>query len=432
MTDDEFPSVMRRLSVPMAADPGGLSRRRFLQLAVGGAGAAALLPSWLAADAAALPDSAVASPIGPNDGVLVMIQMGGGNDGLSMLVPLTDPHYFDNRHKTVILPRDAVPTDSPDWGLHPNLTHVGERWALGQVAAVVGVGEIPADLSHFTSTALWMTGYAGTPPGTGWIGRYLDGLGADPLHGVCLGTSTPLHCVGATTKATALPMAFSDAFGADPGDPENARMYDCVHAYAASPTGLGVWGDSLATAGSQTIDLAQIVAPLYGTDLPTGNLARQLTLAARLINADLGLRVVSCAYGDFDSHASQPAMHGARMQELDQGVQAFFAELSPAFRDRSTLMTWSEFGRRLEENQSDGTDHGEASTVLLIGSKVAGGVHGTPPSLAPADLHWGDPVSTTDFKSLYASVLDPWLGADSTEILGGTYPDLGLFDGGPG
>jgi uncharacterized protein (DUF1501 family) len=432
MNDDEFPAVQRRLSIPASADPSGVSRRRFLQLAIGGAGAAVVLPSWLAAEAAGMPDGAMAAPIGPNDGVLILIQMGGGNDGLNTIIPTGDGHYYSQRNATAIAAHDCLPIGAPGFGMNPNLVHIHDLWAAGHVAAVQGVGEIPGDLSHFSSTATWMQGYTGTPPPTGWVGRYLDGLGADPLHGVCLGTSTPLHCVGETTKATALPTSFGDAFGADPSDPENLRMYDCVQAYGSAPTGLGPWADALAGTGSLTIDLAQTVAPLYGTALPDGYLTRQMVLAARLVNANLGLRVISCVYGDFDSHASQMPMHTQRMQELDTAVNAFYQELSGPWSDQVVILTWSEFGRRLEENESHGTDHGEASTILLIGGNVAGGLYGEAPSLAPADLHWGDPVSSVDFRSVYATILDSWLAADSTSILGGTYENLGLFASGPG
>jgi uncharacterized protein (DUF1501 family) len=428
---DDTQTVQRRLSVPAGDDRGSVSRRRFLQIAAGGFGAAAVLPSWLAADAAAMPDAAMAAPIGPNDGVLVLIQMAGGNDGLNMVVPTSNGHYYDFRPTTGIRPDDALDIGS-GFGLHPALGRLKSRWDAGHVAAVLGVGEEVPDLSHFTSTAVWMSGWSGTPVATGWLGRYLDGLGADPLHGVCLGTTTPLHCVGATTKATALPIYFNDAFGADTSDPEDVRMYDCVHALTGGgSTGLGQWGDALAVSGSQTIDLAQTVAPLYESPLPPGSLIQQMVLAARLINANLGLRVICVGYGDFDTHAGQPPTHDSRMAELDAAIHNFYTELSPTFSGRSTIATWSEFGRRLEENTSRGTDHGEASALFVVGDHVAGGFYGEMPSLAPADLHWGDPTMTVSNMAVYATLLDSWLGADADAILGASHENLSFFASGP-
>jgi uncharacterized protein (DUF1501 family) len=207
-------------------------------------------------------------------------------------------------------------------------------------------------------------------------------------------------------------------------------MCDAIRAFAGAPTGLGQWADALAASGEETMDLGATVAPLYSPALPDGYLPRQLVLAARLINANLGLRVLCCSYGDFDSHADQAPMHAARMAELDTAIAGFYATLQATYRSRVTLMTFSEFGRRVPPSDSHGTDHGEASHLFVIGDNVAGGLYGEYPSFT--GLHDGNLVATVDFRSVYTSVLEGWLDADATQILGGTFEDLGLFAAGPG
>ena len=173
------------------------------------------------------------------------------------------------------------------------------------------------------------------------------------------------------------------------------------------------------------------MAPSYTPTPPETALVREMTLAARLINANLGVRVIGIGFGDFDSHADQPAMHNARMAELDAGLQAFFATLSPSFTSRTTVMTFSEFGRRLERNGSNGTDHGTASSLFLVGANVAGGLKGTPPSLT-AQTSGRQLVATSDFRQVYATVLNRWMNADARQILGADFAQMDLFARTPG
>lgn len=427
MADDDLDDVLPLLSRPVRATPLELSRRRFLQAAVGGLGGAAVLPSWLAAPAWA------ADPVGPDDGILVVVMMGGGNDGMNTACPVGDPRYYDLRGWLAVDAAEALDIGDPYVALHPSLVQLQARYRQGKVAIVQGVGDPAADLSHFNSMAAWMKGSAVPgPPTSGWLGRWLDDLpgGPDTLHGVVVGSSVPLHLVGATTRATGLPESFDGAFGSDQSDPTNARMYDAVRAMAAAPTGRGPWADALAANGRDTMDLAVTVKPVYEAALPDGDLARQLAVCARLVNADLGIRVLSTGYGDFDHHANQAWYHADRLAELDRAIAAFYAELSPTWAGRVTIMTFSEFGRRPERNDSGGTDHGTASVSLVVGDRVAGGLHGEYPSLA-LPHPWANLVPTVDFRSLYASVLGPWLAGDPDQVLGGHYEDLGLFTGPP-
>lgn len=431
--DLEYPEIMRRLSVPAAAPPpagtgGGVTRRRFLQLGAMGAGGLAAAPFLSQLQAFAAP------ALGPTDGILVVILMGGGNDGLDTLGPVNDARYAQLRPSLRITPAAGLAVGE-GLALHPSLTKLKARFDSGNVAIVRGVGYQPPDLSHFTSMALWMQGWGGSGGvPNGWLGRYLDGLpnaATESLYAATIGTSVPLHLVGSTTRASGLPENLGDAFAPDPDNPSSVRQFAAYREMAADPTGLGAWGDTLARATTNAMDLSERIRPVYANGLPDDGLGRDLGLCARLINMNLGLRVLNTAYGDFDHHAEERGKHTTRMQQLDDAVDAFYAVLDPAYRSRVTIMTFSEFGRRPEENDSGGTDHGTASVQFVIGDRVKGGLYGAQPSLTDLDNNDNLKVQV-DFRSVYGTILDSWLKADSTQILGKSYPNLGFFSGGPG
>jgi uncharacterized protein (DUF1501 family) len=416
-SDPTTDEIVAALSAPAATDARSITRRRFLQ-AAGATAGVAMFPGVLADVAGA------ATPIGPNDGVLVLITMAGGNDGLNTVIPVSDGTYYRQRGALAIAADQALPLSATK-ALHPRLGGIKSRWDAGQVAILEGVGDPARDLSHFTSMARWMHAGSSGPTTTGWLGRYIDGLpgGDDPFHAVHIGSSVPLVLQGRQRRATALPASHTGAFGADRSQAWQARMVDCVSDLAARPTGRGPWADALAANGRMAVDIAGRVDGIYAQGQPTGVLAPRLALCARLINADLGIRVLSVLWGDFDSHAGQPAMHGARMAEFDEAIDAFYAVLAPRFAGRVLLLTASEFGRRVQANGSSGTDHGTASTLLAIGPGVRPGFHGQAPSLTSLDRH-GNLVETVDHRTVFATVLDRWLGADATQVLGASYGSL--------
>jgi uncharacterized protein (DUF1501 family) len=393
-----------------------LSRRRFLQGTAATAGAAALLPSWLADLAGA------ATPLGAQDGVLVLVQLGGGNDGLNTVVPFGDSAYYAKRGNIAIAAKDALPL-AEGVGLHPKLTWVKSRFDAGHVAVVQGIGEKGSDLSHFTATARWMAGDGSDGSnGTGWVGRYLDGLHGGALEAVVLGTSLPLVAKGKARNATALPTSFDAVIDPTSKDDWTRRSAECVRAMGG-PTGLGLWGDAIAAEGRGAVDLTATCKGFYAPKLTQGSLAQQADLCARIINADVGARVLHTSFGSFDHHANLPGEHGARMTELDTGLKTLFTKLTPAMAARTTVVTYSEFGRRVQSNQSNGTDHGTASVLFAIGDAVKGGLYGAQPSLTNLDRA-GNLVPTVDFRSVYTTVLDTWLRADARQLLGGTYENL--------
>ena len=408
-------------STPLPSDPRSVSRRRFLQ-AAGLAGGVAMIPSWMADVAAA------ATPVGPGDGILVLITMGGGNDGLNTVIPVQNGTYYDKRGSLAI-PASGAHRLTDDRALHPNLGGLASLWAQGDLAVIDGVGNSATDLSHFSSMARVMAGGSNSHGfHSGWLGRYIDGLpgGDDPFHGVSIGSSVPLVVQGRHRQASGLPSDPDGVFEVAGADATYRRQYDAVAALGHGSTGRGELADALADSGGRAIDLAASIEGVYGHEQPEDPLAAKLDLCARLINANVGIRVLSVIYGDFDSHADQPPMHDARMAELDAGIQAFHARLHDGYKARTLVLTVSEFGRRVKANRSNGTDHGAAGTLLAVGPQVKGGFYGELPSLTDLDRQ-GNLKPKVDFRSVYATVLDTWLAADSGEVLGGAHENLGFL-----
>ncbi len=433
---DSLESVdARRLLSVDDNDPGGWSRRKFLQAVaygvVGGVAVNALdsslIPGMLPGQ---LRDAWAAAPVGPTDGILVVIVMFGGNDGLNTLVPYANGDYYRIRGGLAI-PRNQVLALDGNVGLNPNLTFLKSMYDVGQVAVVQGVGYPNPDRSHFSSMAHWMNGRAGTgAPTSGWVGRWLDGMSDfDAFRAATVSTSVPLHMVGNVRRATGIP-EYGGAFGSSDEEWEQ-RLYAGVRGFSAGGSGRGPWHDAIARTEREQLDVAQAVSPLFVAPLPESEIVKKLTLAARLINANIGLRVVDVGWGDFDSHDDQPGMHPDRMAELDEGLRQFFTGLDDAYRDRVTVMTISEFGRQPYPNDSLGTDHGTASCLFAIGSGIKGGLYGQQPGLSGLE-QWEGLAHHVDFRSVYATVLDGWMGGGADDVLGGSFPRLGFFKNGPG
>ncbi len=423
---DAYSLLSTRSAAVGALDHDGLTRRRFLQMIGWGVGGGAILGG--------LPDdwrqAFAAGPLGANEGVLVIIGMYGGNDGLNTVVPYTNGKYRDYR-ANIALPTSQLHVLNNEFGLHPNLGYLKSLYDTQQLAIVHGVGYPNPDLSHFNSMATWMSGRVGSAPTSGWIGRWLDGIGtnADLYTAGSIGYSLPLHLQGQTKRGTAVP---DDGFGFG-GDTRasDMRMYEHIKAYSSASAGRGQWHDALAVASRGQIDLAQRVAPIFTPEITSDYLVKSLTVAARLINADLGFRVLDTSLDNFDHHSDQPNEHSSRMQQLNDGIQAFFATLSPQFASRVTVMTFSEFGRTPWSNDSQGTDHGTSAPHFVIGGNVKGGFYGQNPSLLASDGssldRWERMSHTVDFRSLYATMIDGVLGGGSSTVLGGNFEKIDLF-----
>ncbi|MEM9520828.1 MAG: S-layer homology domain-containing protein [Actinomycetota bacterium] len=400
---------------------GGFARRRFLQGALAAGGATSLTLTHGAFDALA----AAATPLAPTDRIIVNVFLNGGNDHLNTLIPFDDGAYHDARGS---LATNVGAAQSVGEGLylHPNLPRLKDRYDAGQVAFIRGVGEESDDHSHFTSMATWMSGIQGGVQPTGWLGRYGDGQALGSLGSVAVGwDGVPLTLRGPATSAVALPPG-GGLFGADRSDAWQRDAFDVFSDLGGQAAGKGIFGPFVANAFANAVDTAVEIAPAFNDNLPEEGLARELAVAAEVINLNLGTQLLNINQGGYDTHEGQRPDHDDLMAELDAGIDAFFSTLSPAFASRTAVLVVSEFGRRVEQNTS-GTDHGTAGLMMLIGPNVRGGMHGTQPSLTNLDNR-GDMHHHLDFRSVYGTVLDTWLDADSVEILGRSYESLNLFD----
>jgi len=412
--------------------PNGWTRRGFLQAvglgAISGVAFSGLAPDGLGFD---MPDAWAATPIGPTEGVLVNIVFFGGNDGLNTVVPYTNGTYYDRRGPIAIQPGQVIPLDGT-WGLHPNLPYLKALWDIGWLGIVHGVGYPNPDLSHFTSMATWMNGrFGGGAPTSGWAGRWLDGqsAGSAEMAVATIGWSVPLHLQGVARRGLGIPPN-GDLFGASSASYDQ-RMYSGLKNYSSASAGRGQWHDMYANVLKTQLNVATEVSPIFAPS-PTGaEFAQKMTVAARLINANLGFRIVDLGLDSFDTHDGQPGDQADLLADFNAGLQAFYDTLAPYWRNRVTIQTMSEFGRTVYGNESQGTDHGTASVQFVIGQMVKGGHFGSAPSLALPN-QWDRLPHTVDFRNVFGSVIEGWLGGGASTILNGSFENLNFFHGDPG
>lgn len=402
-----------------------VSRRTFLQSAVAASVVGAAVPRWM------MP--AGAQPLGPNEGMLLVVNLGGGLDGLSAFVPSAGDRrlaYEAGRGAEALAVNSLLPA-TVDHGFHPSLPRLAARFAAGNVAVVDGVG-LPISLrSHTVSSAAVQSG-SQSPLKTGWLGRHLDGYvdRNDELMSVAVSSTVPHHLRGAVNAAAAMPSGVG-MWGANPEWRFDQTTADAVRAFAAAPIGRGPWADEVARTGATALDKAALTAGLPTSSSAPYGLARNSEIAAHIFNADIGTRVVAVSTSGYDTHAAQRSTLTQLLSLLDRSIDGFFSALSPALHNRVLVLVVSEFGRKLAHTASLGSDHGHAGLAMLIGSNVAGGLHSEPASLTTLDAQ-GSLIPTVDLLRVYSTVIDRWLGGDSNEVLGGTHDHLDLIAAGPG
>jgi uncharacterized protein (DUF1501 family) len=349
---------------------------------------------------------------------LVVIQLDGGNDGINTVVPFADEGYAKHR-QALRLPKERLVKVNDKVGLHPSLGEFGKLLEAGKLAVVQGVGYPNPNRSHFRSMAIWHTARldAEEQAGLGWLGRGLDETpGATSL---LVGSGPPPVALrGRRAVASALERIedFTLAAGADP---RKALTRDEPGDELAAFVRRSML-DAYATA-----DRLKEVGGGDGARYPQTGLANRLRLVARLLKTGVGARVYYTTQGSYDTHSAQLNTHANLLFELAGAVRAFLDDLTAArLADRVTVLAFSEFGRRVQENGS-GTDHGTAGPVFLAGPGVKGGLVGQTPSLT--DLEAGDLKVGLDFRRVYAAVLEDWLGLPAKTALSGTFERLPLF-----
>ena len=379
------------------------------------------------ARAQALEGSHIAQTAG--DRTLIVVQMAGGNDGLNTVIPFTDPLYHQMRPTLSIPDASILPLDTR-LGLHPNLQPLKELWDAGHLAIVEGVGYPNQSLSHFQAMDIWQTLDLSGNGSEGWLGKLVAGWvdkDGHPFKSLDIGVQTAQALSSINAQVPTLSNVKSYQVYPDPADTDggNARLQALMKLYNSYPetapyaalldtTALNAQDGSRQL---RTVDAQYRPAITY----PKGPFADGLRILAEAIVSGLGLRVGYVTLGGFDTHANELQTHDALMSMLAQGLSAFYIDLAQHGKaDNVVVMTWSEFGRRVEENGSLGTDHGTAAPLFVLGNPVNKGIFGEPSSLSNLDQN-GNLKYTTDFRSIYATVLDRWLGASSRDILGGSY-----------
>lgn len=362
----------------------------------------------------------------PVDRVLVVVEMGGGNDGLNMVVPHASDRYFDLRGNIAVT--DSIDLDG-EIGLHPELDFLASEYQAGRVALIEGVGIPDPDLSHFVSMASWWTGKPDSSDGTGWIGRYLDGTVGytAPLAGIAIGPGPSRALLGNGSYAVAI----RDETGLNPQLPGWIDNRDELVAMWSgfAPGGASTESDpvrqAIGTAVEARKELAIALDGTSGTRTRRPTIYNEMLLAARLINSGVAPTVIYVhGFGDFDTHLDQDVRHHELMSQLNEALAAFWGELG-SNSGKVAVLTASEFGRRPKENGT-GTDHGTAAAHVVMSPAVKGGRFGDPPSLSSLDPN-ENLVHTVDYRSVYASILDEWMQADADGVLSGHYERLGLF-----
>lgn len=371
---------------------------------------------------------------------LVVIFLSGGNDALNTLVPYQDPFYY-SRRPSIAVPASEVLQIGTDrsgraLGLHPRLTGLRDIFNEGRLAIVQRAGYANSSRSHFQGTDIWGTADPSSPTGEGWLARYLETLPEDPLVGWAATRDLPRALNSRDVAVPTIPDVRSYAFnspntGAEALNERMAAAQIASHVPVNRPHLAFV--NASATAALATLDRVAAVANYTGTvAYPNNGFALALRTVAGSIVRGIGTRVYWVQTGGFDTHANQGLQGGGAyanlMATFSDGLRAFYNDLNNHGLLNDTLvLQFSEFGRRISENGSQGTDHGAAGVMMAIGGAVRGGLYGTAASLDPnpgnptLENNGGDVRYETDFRSVYARVLDNWLGANSVAILGGDF-----------
>lgn len=427
-------------------DPKAFTRRHFLGTGLTMASASVAVPAFLQASALGLPMPAMGMgsiPGVPEDHILVVVQLSGGNDGLNTVVPFGMDAYYRARPGIGIPATQALHlSEQLGIGLHPAMAGLKSLYDDGLCTVVQGVGYPNPNRSHFMSMDIWQTADTdGT--GDGWLGRYFDsqccGYGAgesgttpdasgNSMPGIAIGRTAPLAMEGRKIK----PIAFESQelfqwtgkdVHASLEQPYEQLLSRDEHAEAPAGSNAAFLMRTALDAQVSSDLIRKAVASRPLVQYPRTRLAQQMAMIASMIRAGLPTRVYYATLGGFDTHANQGGAQGQQgrlLGEFAGAMRAFYNDLiRQENADRVLTMSFSEFGRRVGQNASGGTDHGTAAPMFLMGPMVRPGIHGNHPSLTRLDN--GDLMFNTDFRGVYSTILEGWLGANSKDILGKSF-----------
>jgi len=434
------------------------TRREFLRTTVLGGALSWTVPTFLANTfstlQAAAADSLTQIETGKDSTILVVLQMAGGNDGLTTVVPFVNDHYRKARPRLGLADKDVLKLDD-EIALHKGLAGFRSLYDAGQLSIVQGVGYPNPNRSHFRSTEIWQTASdADRFEKYGWLGRYFDNAcaGCDPTVAVTLGRQMPQAFAAKHPKGICFdnPSNYRFQTSDKPGpgemdtteesyrklnEPDDLQMENsggsigALHG-AAKPSGspLDFIERTALDAQISSDKVRAIVGRVENkATYPASQLGNSLKMVAKLIGGGLSTRVYYVSQGGYDTHTNQAGAHERLLTDLGQAISACVSDLKAQGNfGRVLVMTFSEFGRRVAENASSGTDHGAAAPLFIIGNKVKAGLLSRYPSLAPDQLHQGDLKFTVDFRAVYAGVLEGWLKTPSLPVLGRVFEPLVL------
>ena len=407
------------------------SRRELLRRGLYGIGVPLALPPILGRTASALAAAAVDGDREKHpERILVVVELTGGNDGLNTVVPFRNDEYYRTRPSLGVRKEEAIALTG-DAGFHPSLVGFERLYKDGMMAVVEGCGYPNPSLSHFSSMGFWHTGVPNGGEQLGWVGRFADAFAPPdrPNAIVNIASAQSLAVRGSLHS----PLVFDDPSqlrrlgsaaelralrGLDRASDSENRTLDFLRSTAANAADSGALVRDAWAGYSSPVD--------YGIG---GGLAADLRKVAALVSAGLPTRVYYVAYrgNSFDTHVHQADLHSRLLMYTADAVRGFMEDLKRIGRaDDVALMIFTEFGRRIEENASQGTDHGTAGPMFVVGHGVRGGFYGKSPSLTDTDD--GNLKMTTDFRRVYSTMIAEWMGCeDAKSILKGEFPTLGVF-----
>jgi uncharacterized protein (DUF1501 family) len=395
------------------------TRRKFLTLTSGAVAAGAIAPVLNLNEIAS---AAVSRPLAPDTPILVMLTLYGGNDGLNTVIPYADSLYYSSRPEISYKAETVLPLDA-ELALNPSMKGIKNLWDQNKVAIIRGVGYPNPDRSHFSSMAKWQTASPAKNINTGWLGRWIDSQAEDSMLAISLGSVLPPLFAGAKRSGSVLPLGGLVI-------PKGTIGVNCQQLSKVSRSDSNLMA-AAATSMRNLFSVSSIVQPVLkapapiNPDLPTvnggnaggdSNLAQQLDVVAKLIAAGAPTKVWSVSLGGFDTHANEANAQAELLGVVSDSISRFMGQLKSTSRAKDvTVVIYSEFGRRVVGNGSQGTDHGTSGPMFVIGDKVKGGFYGDQPSLR--NLIKGDLSVTTDFRDVYATLLEGLLKAPAGQSL---------------
>ena len=430
----------QRVPIPRAVLEGataGISRRDFLRngavatITVYGASMLSWGRIWEAAAAQA------ATPGGVTDPIIVSIFLDGGNDGLNTLLPVDAQNlaaYQQARNYIALDPNDCLtlagPAATPDFRWNPAATGFKQLYDAGKMAVIPAVDYLPPDLSHFHSRAFWQAGELDPNPATGWLGRWVDQNGAadNPLQAVSAGWSLDGSLKSATNPVAVLSSVEDAQFTMNNVWSDPQLMVDTLAGLSvrsAANDSMAAADDAVGGAvnvASRLSALTQPTLPPSGLGYGTTSFDQRMSNLAWMLDSNLGMRVACVSYDDgWDFHDSQVSRQAQNLSRLSTTLAAFQADLDQrGLGDRVITLVWSEFGRRVEDNDcgGGGTDHGAGGLALVIGTHAKGGLAAEFPGISDADLdQWGNLKVPTDYRQIYTNLLGDWMGTDPAAVI---------------